>query len=126
MAVAGALGAAFINIQAAGAQADQQAVLAATDAPPNGVWVDSLDLSKAPLRGARGRGGGAAGCVRPAPPPATNQPITPATVALGGMTYPHALPLITDCDLRIDLKGKATTFASMVGIDVRFPPAAAA
>ena len=60
MAVAAALGAAFINIQAAGAQADQQAALAATNAPPNGVWVDSLDLSKAPLRGSprpRGRRG---------------------------------------------------------------------
>jgi alpha-galactosidase len=37
--------------------------------------------------------------------------------ALGGVTYPHALPLASDRDLTIDLKGRAVRFASMVGID---------
>jgi alpha-galactosidase len=75
-----------------------------SDAPPNGIWIDSLDLSKAPLRRPRaGRG-------QPTPPP-------PLTFILGGVTYPHAVPLQSDGDLTIELGGGATRFMSMVGID---------
>jgi len=31
--------------------------------------------------------------------------------ALGGVTYPHAIPMNADRDLAIDLKGQATRFA---------------
>lgn len=73
--------------------------------PPAGaVWIDSLDLSRAPIRRPRGGRG------RQTPPP-------PLTFALGGAVYPHAVPLSSDADLTINLKGKATKFTAMVGID---------
>src|SRR4029079_12058178 len=84
-----------------------------TAAPANGVWVDSIDLSKAPLRPpprGRGAGRGRAHTTPATPPPAP-------VYALGGVTYPHAVPLQSDRDLAIDLKGRAVRFASMVGID---------
>ncbi|TAK17018.1 MAG: alpha-galactosidase [Acidobacteria bacterium] len=74
------------------------------EAPAGSVWVDSLDLSKAAIRRPRaGRG-------QTAPPP-------PLVFSLAGVTYPHAVPLSSDADLTIDLKGKAARFSSMVGID---------
>jgi len=80
------------------------AVFQRADAPSNAVWVDSLDLSKAAIRRPRaGRG-------QPTPPPAL-------VFSLGGTTYAHALPLLSDADLTIDLKGSATKFSAMVGID---------
>jgi alpha-galactosidase len=84
--------------------AQDSAVLQRADAPEHGVWVDSLDLSRAPIRRPRGQRGSAT----PAPP---------LTFALGGITYPHALPLVSDGDIAIDLGGGATRFMSMVGID---------
>jgi len=84
--------------------AQDVASLQRAEPPANGVWLDSLDLSKAPLRRPRaGRG-------QTAPPP-------PLTFALGGVTYPHAVPLQSDGDLTIDLGGAATRFVAMVGID---------
>lgn len=78
--------------------------LQGSEPPANGVWVDSLDLSKVPLRRPRaGRG-------QTAPPP-------PLTFVLGGVTYPHAVPQQSDGDLEIDLGGAAMRFTSMVGID---------
>jgi alpha-galactosidase len=84
--------------------AQDSAVLQRTDAPEHGVWVDSLDLSKAPIRRPRGQRGSTT------PPP-------PLTFTLGGAAYPHALPLASDGDLAIDLGGGATKFMAMVGID---------
>ena len=49
---------------------------------------------------ARGRGAGRAAAARRAPPPA------PPVYVLGGVTYPHTVPLISDRDLSIDLKGR--------------------
>jgi alpha-galactosidase len=92
------------------------AALQSADPPPNGVWLDSLDLSKAPIRRGRGQRGSTT------PPP-------PLVFKLGGVTYPHALPLVSDGDLTIDLGGAATRFMSMVGIDdgnPLQPPAAGA
>jgi alpha-galactosidase len=96
------------------AQAQDAAALSKADPPAYGVWVDSLDLSKLPAGVIRraGRGRGAA----PGQPPSTTPPPAP-TYALGGVTYPHAVPLASDTDLAIDLKGKAARFMAMVGID---------
>jgi alpha-galactosidase len=86
--------------------------LRATEAPSNAIWLDSLDLSRMVQRrqtpragatlaggGGRGRGGAAA-------------PIT-----LGGVVYPHGIGTLSINELIIDLKGQATRFVSMVGLD---------
>jgi alpha-galactosidase len=88
--------------------------LKASDAPAHGVWVDSLDLSKAQIRRPQaGRGNRATGA--PATPP------VPLKFVLGGVDYPHAVPITSDNDLVIDLKAQATKFQSMVGIDDSIP-----
>jgi len=102
-------------------KAQDAAALQKADPPANGVWVDSLDLSKAQIRRPRaGRGQPVPAQPGQATPPArANTPATPTplTFSLGGAVYPHAVPLMSDADLAIDLKGSATRFASMVGID---------
>jgi len=99
---------------AAGLAAQSAPELQQADAPAHGVWVDSLDLSKAPIRRPQaGRGNRATGA--PATPPA------PLKFVLAGVTYPHAVPLTSDNDLAIDLKGQAVKFQSMVGIDDSIP-----
>ncbi len=97
----------------AGRQNDIRASMtSAGAAPANAVWLDSLDLAKmvqrrqTPRAGqtlARGRGRGAA--------PAT----TP--IVLGGVTYPHGIGTLSINELIVDLKGQATRFVSMVGLD---------
>ncbi len=81
---------------------DAQALHGA-EAPANAVWVDSLNLSQAQIRRPRAQRG--------QPPPG------PLTLSLGGIEYPHGLPLQVNADLVIDLKGGATRFAAMAGID---------
>src|SRR5262249_23097423 len=78
-------------------------VFRAAGSPPNAVWVDSLDLSRAPIRRPRGQRG--------QPPPA------PLKLNLGGVEYPHGVPLQANGEIVIDLKGNATRFSAMVGID---------
>src|SRR5439155_9403422 len=46
----------------------------------------------------------------------------PLVFKLGGVTYPHAVPLVSDGDLAIDLSGAATRFMAMVGVDDGNPP----
>src|SRR5258708_2252132 len=74
------------------------------DAPPNGIWVDALDLSNAAIRRPRAQRGQAA-------------PAAPLVFRLGGVTYSHGVPLQSDGDLTIDLGAAATRFVSMIGID---------
>jgi alpha-galactosidase len=81
-----------------------RAALRGESAPPDGVWVDSLDLSTAAIRRPRAARGSTA-----SPPP--------LTFALGGEAYAHAVPLLANADLSIDLKGEAAKFVSVVGID---------
>ena len=84
------------------------------DAPPDGVWIESLDLTGVAIR-PLGRGGrGAAG-----QPPAT--PVPAPSYMLGGVAYPHTVALVSDRDMLIDLKGRAVRFDSMVGIDSSVP-----
>ncbi len=85
-------------------RAQDGAALKASDPPPNGVWVDSLDLSKASIRRPRGGRG------QTTPPP-------PIVITLGGTVYPHGVPLQVNADLAIALNGQASRFMSMVGID---------
>ena len=97
--------AAALAVPAAVVQSRGQApdVFRATDAPANAVWVDGLDLSRAQIRRPRAQRG--------QPPP------SPLKLNLGGVEYPHGVPLQVNADLVIDLRGGATRFASMVGID---------
>ena len=90
--------------------AQNQTALSGAVPPAGGIWVDSLDLSKITVRQAGRGGGGRAGAAPTTPPP-------PPTYALGGVTYPHTVPVSSDTDFTIDLKGAATRFESMVGID---------
>ena len=88
--------------------AQDASVFQRADPPTGAIFIDSLDLSKASIRRPR------------APRPVAGQPTpapTPLVFALGGAPYAHAVPLTSDSDLTIDLKGAATKFASMVGID---------
>jgi alpha-galactosidase len=95
-------------------------VLRAQDAPPNAIWIDSLDLSKMvqrrqtpragrSLASARGGGARAAAGQPPSPP---GSPIT-----LGGVTYAHGIGTLSINELIIDLKGQATRFLAMVGLN---------
>ena len=92
-------------------------MLRGANAPPSAIWIDSLDLSKMvqrrqtpragrSLAGGRGRGRGAA----PGGPPGS--PIT-----LGGVTYEHGIGTLSINELIIDLKGQATRFLAMVGLN---------
>ena len=113
---------ALIASAASRLNAQDAVALRLTDPPANGIWIDGLDLSKASIRRPRAAPG-------QAPPPAqtgqaaaqarAGQPAAPPplTFSLGGAVYAHAVPLISDADLAIDLKGKAVRFISMVGID---------
>ena len=87
--------------------------LQSADPPANGIWVDSLDLSKAPIRRGRGQRG-------------QTTPPAPLVFKLSGATYAHALPLTSDGDVAIDLAGHATKFVAMVGVDDGAPPQAPA
>ena len=92
--------------------AQDASALQSADAPSNGVWVDSLDLSKAPIR-------------RPRPQRGQTTPAAPMVFRLSGVSYAHALPLVADGDVAIDLAGHATKFVAMVGVDDGIAPAAA-
>src|SRR6266542_2763444 len=81
---------------------DAQA-LRASDAPANAIWLDSLDLSRGAIRRPRGQRGGL--------------PPGPLKLNLGGVEYPHGVPLLVNGDMVVDLKGSATRFVSMIGID---------
>src|SRR5262245_13961867 len=105
---------------AVSAARDQQdlEMLRAAEAPPNAIWIDSLDLSKMvqrrqtpragrSLAGGRGggRGAGEAGGPQGAP------------IQLGGVTYAHGIGTLSINELIIDLKGQATRFLAMVGLN---------
>jgi alpha-galactosidase len=108
--------------------AQDQAALQQADPPPGGLWIDSLDLSKAPIRrparaGGAGRRGGQPPAQAGQPPPATPPalPPPPLVYTLGGVAYPHGVGLNVNSDIAIDLKGAATRFVAMVGIEEVVP-----
>lgn len=86
------------------------AKLSGNDAPPNGVWISSLDLTNKVAIRQLGRGGRGPNGAPATPPP-------PPTYPLGGTPYPHTVPTTSDTDFAIDLKGDAVKFSSMVGVD---------
>lgn len=85
-------------------RAQERNMLRGTEAPANGVWVDSLELNKIGASWLRARAGKS---VRDNP------------ISLDDVVYPHGVGTIAMTELTIDLKGEATRFMSMVGIDDR-------
>jgi alpha-galactosidase len=84
--------------------AQETAMVRASEAPPNGVWVDGLDLDKIGASWSRAISGKS---VR-------NNPIS-----LDDVVYPHGIGTVAMSELTIDLKGEAERLISMVGIDDR-------
>ncbi len=73
-----------------------------TDLPPDALWVETLDL------GTMTQGFGSSRAGRSV----DNNPLT-----LGGQVYPHGIGTHAQSELIVDLKGAATRFVSMVGLD---------
>ena len=91
-------------------QSQEPDAIRAADAPRNAIWLDSLDLSKMVQRRGTpraGRYGGGGGRGNATPPPIT----------LGGQTYVHGIGTLSINELIVDLKGQATKFVSMIGLD---------
>src|SRR5688572_6949593 len=85
---------------------DQKALTSA-DPPPGAVWLDSLDLKKMVQRRGTPRAGKSGAGRGNNPPP----------LSLGGVAYPHGIGTLSINELIVDLKGQATRFESMIGID---------
>jgi alpha-galactosidase len=98
--------AALCCIAALPPQQDREA-LRANDAPVNAIWLDSLDLSKMVQRRGTPRAGRSGSGRGDNPPP----------LSLGGVVYPHGIGTLSINELIVDLKGQATRFVSMIGID---------
>jgi alpha-galactosidase len=109
-------------------QGDIRLAMSSADAPPNAIWLDSLDLSKmvqrrqTPRAGqtlarARGRGAGGAAPAGGAAQPGRGAAPAATPIVLGGVTYPHGIGTLSINELIVDLKGQATRFISMVGLD---------
>src|SRR6185437_2177059 len=107
LAAACAFGLAAVVIHPTLSAQDAEALQKA-DAPANGIWLDSLDLTNATIRRPRqGRG---------------QTTPTPIAIKLGGATYAHGVPAQSDGDIVVDLGGGATRFLAMVGVDDGMPP----
>jgi alpha-galactosidase len=89
-------------------QAAQADALRSATAPANAMWLDSLDLSKMVQRRGTPRAGAYGGGN-------AKEPAKPLT--LGGVVYPHGIGTLSINELIVDLKGQATRFVAMVGID---------
>jgi len=104
-----------------GGARDQQDldVLRGQDAPPNAIWIDSLDLSKMVQRRQTPRAGRSLASARGGARPAAGQPPSPpgSPITLGGVTYAHGIGTLSINELIIDLKGQATRFLAMVGLN---------
>jgi alpha-galactosidase len=74
--------------------------------PPGGVWVEEVGLDAMFQRRGRPVAGGVA---------AGRDGVRPIT--LGGVVYPHGIGTQSISEFVIDLKGQATRFVSMIGLD---------
>ncbi len=89
-------------LTAASAGALTAADLQGAKPPPNGLWVDSLDLSKMDQEWGDPHAGRSV----------DNRPIT-----LHGDVYRHGVGTHANGEMLIDLKGAAVRFAAVVGLD---------
>ena len=84
------------------AQAQDASALRGQDAPANSVWLDTLDLSNVTQDFGKPQAG-------------KSVDLNPMT--LGGVTYPHGLGTHAVSRLLVNLKGGATRFEAMAGVD---------
>jgi alpha-galactosidase len=82
--------------------AQDPAILCGKDAPANAIWLDSLDLSKVD------QGWGV---------PRAGRSVDNHPLQLHGKEFFHGLGTHAESEMRIDLKGAATQFVAMVGVD---------
>lgn len=87
----------------AGAQ-NEMAILRATKAPMNSIWLDSLDISKL-TSGWEGHD------------PQAGKSIEGNPLTLKGVVYPHGIGTHAISECVINLKGAATRFVALVGVD---------
>jgi alpha-galactosidase len=81
----------------------QSAEALRSEQPPTGaIWVEGIDLSRMQQR--RGQ-------------PRAGRSIRDLPITLGGAVYPHGIGTRSISEFVIDLKGSATRFVSMVGLD---------
>ena len=93
---------AVLSLSGVPASGQDAAALQAVQAPENAVWLDSLDLSKVD------QGWGQ---------PQAGHSVDKHPLRLHAQTFPHGLGTHADSELWIDLKGAATKFVSLVGVD---------
>ncbi|HEY6329962.1 MAG TPA: NPCBM/NEW2 domain-containing protein, partial [Blastocatellia bacterium] len=74
----------------------------ATDAPAGAIWLESLDLTKMSQDWGVPRAGRSVG----------NKPLT-----MKGVVYPHGVGTHAVSDMLVNLKGAATKFAALAGVD---------
>ena len=82
-------------------ETEQQQVLQGV-LPAHAMWLESVDLSQMTIGYGK---------------PNAGKSVDGAPLRLGGQTFEHGIGTHAESDLLIDLKGKATRFASLVGID---------
>jgi alpha-galactosidase len=88
-------------------KAEDLAAMSAEAAPASAIWLDSLDLTKMVQRRGTPRAGRSGSGRGNNPPP----------LSLAGVTYAHGIGTLSINELIVDLKGQATRFVSMIGID---------
>ena len=84
-----------------------EAMVRANDIRPNDVWLESLDLNKM-----------SSGYNRPQ----IAKSIDGNPLRLGGQVHPHGVGTHANSRFAIDLKGNATRFIAMVGVDEEIGP----
>jgi alpha-galactosidase len=84
------------------AQEAESAMVTAQEAPAGAMWVETLDLSN--LTQDYGE-------------PHAGRSVDNAPLTLSGVVYPHGIGTHAGSEFRIGLKGAATRFVSMVGLD---------
>ena len=81
--------------------------------PANAVWVDALDLTKTTTVRAPRPGHPAIFAI----PDRAGTPPAPLPITVDGVIYLHGLGVTSPAELWIDLRGHATRFVSIAGID---------
>jgi alpha-galactosidase len=84
------------------ARGQDASLLRGMEAPPNGLWLESLDLGRMSQEYGSPHAGRSV----------DNHPLR-----LKGVTYPHGIGTHARSELIVDLKGAATRFMAMAGLD---------